>query len=135
MAQPKRVTYFKSKIEDRPGALLAVVQTLKEKKLGLVALWGYSTQPGEADLYCIPKDVEKFRNAAGAAGMTTWEATGFLLKGADRTGAMVNTLDALAKAGINIIALHAMAASGNYGAFLHVADADIEKTAAAIGAK
>jgi len=135
MAQPKRVTYFKAKIADTPGTLLGIAQSLKGKKIGLIALWGYSTQPGEADLYCIPRDVEKFRSFANAARMTTWEATGFLLKGADRTGALVSTLEVLAKAGINIVALHAMAAAGNYGAFLHVADADIEKTSAAIGAK
>ncbi len=135
MAQPKRVTYFKGKIEDKPGALLVVAQNLKNKKIGLIALWGYSTQPGEAELYCIPKDAEKFRNFARSAGMTTWEGAGFLVKGADKTGALVNTLAALAKAGVNIGALHAMAAAGNYGAFLRVPDADVEKAAAALGAK
>lgn len=135
MAQPKRVTYFKAKIEDRPGTLLGVAKNLRAKKIGLIALWGYSTQPGEADLYCIAKDADKFRSFAKAFGMTTWEATGFLLKAADKTGALVNTLEALAKAGINIIALHAMATAGNYGAFLHVSDPDIEKTAGILGAK
>ena len=135
MAQPKRVTYFKAKITDTPGTLLGIAQTLKARKIGLVALWGYSTQPGGAELYCIPKDVEMFRSFAKASGMAIWEATGFLLKGTDRTGALVSTLDVLAKAGINIVALHAMAAAGNYGAFLHVSDADVDKTAAAIGAR
>ena len=135
MAQAKRVTYFKAKIEDKPGSLLAVAQNLKAKKIGLVALWGYATQPGEAELYCVPKDLDKFRGFVKSAGMTMWEGSGFLLKGADKTGALVKTLEALAGAGINIGALHAMAASGNYGAFLRVPDADIEKAARTLAAK
>ncbi len=134
MPQPKRVTYFKSNLEDKPGALLAVASNLKARKIGLVALWGYATQPNEAELYCIPKDAEKFRAFLKSAGMTNWEATGFLLKGADKTGALVKSLEALAKAGVNIVALHAMAASGNYGAFLRVSEHDIQKAAEVLGA-
>ena len=135
MATPKRVVYFKGRLEDKPGSGLAVAQSLKAKNIGLVGLWGYGTQPGEAEMYCIPKDPDKFRNFAKAAGMVVEEGVGFYLKGADRTGALVKTLELIAKAGINIVAVHAMAAAGNFGAFLRVAPADVDKTAAALGAK
>ncbi len=135
MATAKRVTFFKAKLEDRPGALLSVAQSLKAKNIGLVALWGYGSQPGEAELYCIPKDTDKFRAFLKTSGMTMWEAAGFLLKGADKTGALVKSLEVIAKAGVNIVAIHAMAASGNYGAFLRVSDNDIQKTADALGVR
>jgi len=135
MAQSKRVTYFKAVLEDKPGALLAVAQQLKSRNIGLVAIWGHSTQTGEARMYCVPKDAEKFRTFAKAAGMTVNEGNGFLLKGADKTGALVKSLESIAKAGVNIVALDAIAASGNYGAFLRVDPADFEKTAEALGAR
>jgi hypothetical protein len=34
MAKAKLVTYFKSALEDKPGALLAVAKDLKSKNLG-----------------------------------------------------------------------------------------------------
>ena len=61
MAQPQRITYLKVALEDKPGALLAVTKELKSKNLGLVGLWGYATQPGQGELYLIPKKPEKFQ--------------------------------------------------------------------------
>jgi hypothetical protein len=135
VAKPKRVTYFKASIEDKPGALLAVAQDLKSKNLGLVGLWGYGTQPGQAELYLIPKNPDKFRNAWRASRMTFEEGTGFLLQGADRTGALVKNLEAIAQAGVNIIAIDAIAVSGSYGSFLWVAPPDADKTAKALRAE
>ena len=135
MAKPKRVTYFKTMIEDKPGAGLALAQSFKTGKINLAALWGYGTPGGQAEAYCIPKDADKFRAFAKSAGMTTSEGVGFQLSGVDKTGALVNSLNTLAKAGVNVIAIHAIATSGNYGAFVRVPDADIEKAAAALGAK
>jgi len=135
MATSKRAAFFKTRLEDKPGALLAVAQTLKAKNIGLVGLWGYGTQSGEAEMYCVPKDPDKFRNLAKTSGMIVEEGSGFLLKGTDKTGALVKTLDTIAKAGINIVGLHAIAAGGNYGAFLRVSAFDLSKTAEVLGAK
>lgn len=135
MAKPKLVVFFKTSLEDRPGTLLAVARDMKSKNLGLLALWGYGAQPGQADLYCIPKNPDKFRSAYKPAGMSMEEGTGLFLKGADTTGALVKTLEAIAKEGLNIIAIHALAASGNYGCFIRMAPADMEKAVAILGAK
>ncbi len=63
MAKPKRVTFFKANLEDKPGALLAIAKELKTKNLGLVALTGFGTQTGHAELIVIPKNSEKLRAA------------------------------------------------------------------------
>jgi hypothetical protein len=135
MAAPKRVAYFKAKLEDKPGAVLAFTQLLKSKNIGLSGLWGYGTQSGEAEVVCIPKNPDKFRTFVKTAGLVVQEGTGFLLKGTDKTGALVKPFQAIAKAGVNVISGNAMAAGGSYTAFLQVGAADIEKTGAAIGAK
>ena len=135
MAKPKIVTYFKTGLEDKPGTLLAAAQEMKSKKIGLVSLWGYGTQPGKGELYCIPKNPDKFRTAYKPSGLPAEEGSGFFVKGDDKTGALLKTLEAIAKAGINITAIHAIAAGDNYGSFIHVAPVDMEKTAKALGVK
>ncbi len=135
MAKSKLVTYFKTTLEDKPGTLLAVVREMKSKKIGLVALWGYGTQPGQGELYCIPKNPDKYRNAYRSFAPSAEEGSGIFVKGSDKTGALVKTLEAITKEGINITAVHAVAAGGNYGSFIRVAQEDMAKTAKILGAK
>lgn len=135
MAKPQRVTYFKVNLEDRAGSLLGIAQDLKSKKIGLVGLGGQGTQGGQAEVYLIAKDPDKLRNSWKSSGMTFEEGTGFFVKGEDRTGALVTPLDALAKAGVNIVKSEAMGVGGHYGLFIRVAPADVEKTAQALKAK
>jgi prephenate dehydratase len=135
MPKPERVTFFKASLTDQPGALLAVAQELKSKNLSLSGLWGYSVRDGRADLFVVPKNPEKLRAAWNATGRSFEEGTGFFLKGADRPGALVKALDALAEAGINITALHAIAVGGNFGSFLWVSPADVDRTVKALGTK
>lgn len=135
MAKPRLVTYFKTSLEDRAGTLLGVAKDMKSKNLGLLALWGFGTQTGQGELYCIPKNPDKFRNAYKPSGMRMEEGSGFFVKGTDKTGALVKTLETIAKEGINIAAIHAIAAGGNYGSFIHVAPGDVERTAKALGVK
>jgi hypothetical protein len=135
MAKPKRVTYFTTMLEDKPGTGLAFARSLKAKKIGIAAVWAYATQTGQAEVYCIPKDIEKFRVFLKSTGTTTREGSGFLLKGKDKTGALIATLEVLAKAGINVTAVHGISAGGKCGCFLRVADSDIEKAAVVLGTK
>lgn len=135
MAKSRIVIYFKTPLEDRPGTLLAVAKEMKSKKIGLRAMWGYGTMPGKGELYCIPKDPDKFRKAFKGSEVPVEEGSGFFVKGSDKTGALVKTLEAIAKGGVNIVAVHAIASGGKYGSFLRVAPADIEKTAKALGAE
>jgi hypothetical protein len=135
MAKAVRVTYLKAPLEDRPGALLAVAKDLKARNLGLMGIWGFSTREGKAELYVVPKNPDKIRKVWQDAMMLSEEGTGFLVKGADKTGALVKTLELLASAGINVTALQGIAAGGNYGSLIWVKPEDVERTAKALGAK
>ena len=135
MASVKLVTYFKIALEDKPGTVLAVAKDLKAKNLGLLALYGYGTQPGQSELYCIPKNPDKFRSAFKSANPTFEEGTGLLLKGEDKTGALVKALESIASAGVNMGAMYAIAAGGKYGSFIRIASADVEKAAKVLGVK
>jgi len=135
MATVQRVTFFKARIEDRPGALLATLKDLKEKNLGLAGVWASPGEPGWSDLYIIPKDPKKVGNYWRSASVLAEEGTAFFVKGTDKTGALVKTLQAIGQAGVNLIRTHALAVGGKYGTFLFVGQDDIDKTTKALGAK
>jgi hypothetical protein len=135
MAKPQRVTYFKISLEDKAGSLLGIAQDLRSKKIGLIGLGGQDVRPGNAEIHLIARNPDKLRNAWKSSGMNFEEGTGFFVKGADRTGVLVDTLDALAKAGVNIVMSEAMGVGGNYGCFIRVAPADVERAAQALNVK
>lgn len=135
MAKPQRTTYFKANLEDKPGALLAVLKELKSKNLGLAGLWGYSTSEGKAELYVVAKNPDKIRNAWKTSGLLAEEGSGFWLKGTDKTGALLGTLEAMANVGVNIIAIDAVAVGGKFGSFVWVKPEDVERATKALGAK
>ena len=135
MAKVQRVKYFKISLEDKPGALLGIAHDLKAKNIGLAGIWAYATQPGSAEACFVAKNPDKLRNAWKSSGVTIAEGTALFLKGTDKTGALVKSLEVLAQAGISITAIDAIAVGGNFGSFLHVAPADVDKAAAALGAK
>jgi hypothetical protein len=135
MAKVDRVTYFVLKVEDKPGALLKVMQDLKTKGIGLAGVWAVGAGEGMARVFAVPKTPEKLRAAWKASGQLSEEATGFFLKGADRTGALLKPLEALAAAGVNMDVANAIAVGGRFGCFIFVKAGDVEKAAEALGSK
>lgn len=135
MAKPERVTCFRTSIADRPGALLAIAKEFKTKNIGLIGYSGFSSQPGEAEVFVIPRKPDKLRNLWKTEGRTFREGSAFLVKGTDETGALITTLETLAREGINMTASNAVAVGGKYGSFLWVAEGEVERTARALGVK
>src|SRR3989339_1095357 len=119
MAKAKRLAYFKANIDDKPGALLALTKDLKGKKLDLIALKGVA-QAGQGEILVIAKSPDKLRDAWKASGALVEEGTVFFLSGTDTTGALVTSLDAIAKAGVNLVATEALGVGGKFGAVIWV---------------
>jgi hypothetical protein len=135
MAQAQRVEYLRAVLQDRPGSLLEVMQSLKGKNVSLKALWGFAKQDGTGEIYAIAKDNSKLRGVLNALGLQTETGTAFFLKGTDKAGVLVKNLEALANNEVNIRGIQAVALSGKYGALVWVKESDIEKAVAALGAK
>ena len=135
MSKPQRVIYFKAHLDDRPGELLKVTKELNSKNISLSGLWGFATSPGKAELYVIAKKADKLRKAWKDAGILAEEKTAFYLAGTDRPGALLKSLEALARAGINIQAIDAIGVGGRYGSYVWVNDADVQRAAGVLGAK
>lgn len=134
MPKAKRVAYFKAKIDDKPGALLALAKDLKAKKLDLIALKGVG-QAGQGEILAFAKNPKKLKDAWTASGTLAEEGTAFFLTGADKAGALVPSLEAISTIGVNIVAVEAIAVGGKFGALVWVAPGDVDKTAQALGAK
>ena len=135
MAKPQRIPYFMANLEDRPGELLKIMQDLKSKNINLAGVWGFATSPGRAQMYAVAKNPDKLRNAWKASGLLAEEGSGFFVKGPDRVGALLKTLEALANAGVNINAIDAVAVGGQFGSFIWVNPADVQRAAEVLGAK
>jgi hypothetical protein len=132
MTTATRMTYFKAKIEDKPGGLLALATQLKEQNIDLLGIKGVS-HAGHGDVLIIPKNPEKTRAAWTASGILLEEGTLFFLSDVNKVGALTPSLDALAKANVNIGALEAGAVGTKFGAFVWVDPNDVERAAKALG--
>ena len=135
MSKPQRVTILKANLKDQPGSVLGIMKDLKSKNIALKSLWGYGKSEGAADLYAIAKDPDKLRDAWKASGVFAEEGTGFFIKGVDKTGVLLKSLEALAQANVNMKALIAIAVSGKFGSIIWVDAMDVEKAAQVLGAK
>ncbi len=109
---------FSVNLPDEPGELSRLTAMLREAGINLVALWGYGPGTGEARFYCVPEQAEQFRSFAKTAGFEVQEGKTLYLSGTDEGGALVETLQRIAAAGINLQAIEAVAIRGEFGCFL-----------------
>lgn len=135
MARAQRVRYFKAHLPNKPGALLKLMQQLKARNLGLFGLWGFAANGSSAELYAVPKSPDKLRKLWSDAGILEEEGIGFCLRGVDRTGALNQSLKALADAGVSIDSIDAICVGRQFGSFIWIDPSDIEKATHALKAK
>jgi predicted amino acid-binding ACT domain protein len=136
MADSIRIAqYFYVETPDQPGVGAAMLATLRDAGVNLLAFSGFPSGR-KAQIDFVPENAEAFRAAAKAA---KWKLVGpkkcFLISGADRPGAVAELLTRLAQAKINVTAVDAVCASGGtFGAILWVQQRDVAKAAKALGA-
>lgn len=132
MAKPERMTCFVVNVADQPGTLLKFMSSLKTKNISLASLSGFVTTPGQGQIYAVAKNADKLRSVLTASGYQAEEKTVLFVKGTDRAGALLKTLESLADSGVNIEALNAVAVGGRFGTFIWFNKADVEKAADAL---
>lgn len=130
----KRVDCFFLDVEDKPGVLAQLARRLKDVKVNLKGLWGYTTGGGKGRIACVPQNSKKFLEGTKKLGIATTQAVAFHISGADKRGALCNVLDSLEKAGINIHVFDAMGFSGRLGAYIWVDPKDVEAAGKALKA-
>ena len=132
-----KVSYCTTEVSTRPGQAAAVLGTLREAGVDLLAFTGFPLGGGRAQLDFVAPSLIGVRRVARREG---WRLSppkrGFLIQGSDRPGAVHGHLARLADAGINVTAVDAITAgAGRYGAILWVKPRDYGRAARALRAR
>lgn len=132
----RKTAYFSMKTPNRAGQGARLLNGLAAHGVNLLAFTGFPSAGG-AQVDFIPYDAAKFSRAARKLGMkTSPRKTVFLVQGADKTGAIAAICGKLAKAGINMVAMDAVAAAGGrYGAIFWVRPRDVARASRVLHAK
>ena len=136
MASIRKADYYTMKVSQRPGAGAMLLGAMKQAGVNLLAFHGFP-QGGGAQVDFIPENGTKFRRAAKRAGLrVSKRKTVFIVRGADRVGALTGVLGKLAAKRINLVALSAVTAgSRRYGMIFWVKPKDIGRASRALGAR
>jgi hypothetical protein len=132
----RRVHYFSTSVPDKPGQTFRVLASLVSGGVNLLACAGTS-RGRRAQIDIVPDDTRRFAAAAKKAGLAfSQKRAGFLIQGDDRPGALADSLEVLADAGINVAAVDGLSAgSGRWGAIIWVADKDVRRAGSLLRSK
>lgn len=129
----RKETAYWGELDDQPGMLAQALQAVADAGINLSLLAGRRHGSGRARIYCIPDDVQRLRGLAQSYGAPLHEQTVFTIRGDDQPGTLAEVIRKLGDAGINIRDLAALSVGGQFAAAVAVADADVARTAAALG--
>ncbi len=130
----RQVDHFSASIPHKVGEGARVLAALRGAGIDLIAVWGYASGKGRAQLEMIPKDGAAFAAAAKAVKLRVKKGTAFYVSGDDRPGAIADILARLAAAKVNVGALQAVSAgTGRYGGVVFIPGAAARKAARVLG--
>lgn len=129
----KRTKVVTVDLTDKAGELARVLTACREAKADLTGTWGWSMGNGKAQAMLMGKDSKKIEEALKATGMKTTTGDACVCEGEDRLGVMQECLDKLAKAGVNLHAVDAMAVGGKFRSVIWADTAQYEKVCKTLG--
>jgi predicted amino acid-binding ACT domain protein len=131
----RRVDYFYTTVEDKPGAAYRLLSQLAELGINLVALTAVPVGPMRAQLTLFPADTARFRNAAKQANLSLdGPHRALLVQGDDALGAVADVHEKLADAGVNVYASTGVSNErGSYGYVVYVRPEEFEQAAQSLG--
>ncbi len=120
------MTDFVISLPDKPGAVATLAARFRQADISLVGLWGLGNESdsGLGRVHCIPESAEQFRNFAASAELAIEESQTFFLSGRAGSASLVETLEKIAAAGINLRAIQGVRRSEEFGCFLWAAEQD-----------
>ena len=136
MATIRKAAYFSMHAPNRVGAGARMLKGLSDEGVDLRAFTGFPNA-GRAQVDFVPTDIGRFLRAARKLGLKIGKRkTVFIAQGADKPGAIAAICAKLAGAGINLVAIDAVAAgAGRYGAMFWVKRKDVGRASRALNAR
>ena len=131
----RRVEYFHTSVNDRPGEALRVLSAPADLGGNLLAFTAIPTGLHQTQLTIFPADAQRLTTQSERVG---FEIQGphlaILVQGADVPGALVGIHETLNDAGVNVYAATGVSGGqGNFGYVIHVRPADFERAADVLG--
>lgn len=127
MAHWKQLTEFVVRLPHRAGELARLASQLKSANIEIVSYFGPTEGRSADGFHIVPADADQFRDFAAKIGLGTWEESCFSLSAEHRGGDLVSTLEAIARAGINIEFIEALHVESRFGVLIWVDDADVDR--------
>jgi hypothetical protein len=116
---------FTFTLPDRPGELAALAGRLRAADVNLLALRATPEPGGDRSMVdCVAESAEQFRAFAESAGLAVAEEPVIYVEGVDEPGALRHILEQVARGGVNVSGIEAVAFAGRYGAVVRVDPAD-----------
>jgi hypothetical protein len=133
----RKVNYCYTKVSNRPGQGVKVLEQIKDAGIDMVAFSGFPVGKGKAQLDFVTPDTTELRRLAKKNG---WRLSkmkkGFLVWGQDKEGAVHRHIKKLADNKISVTAADAVTAGkGRYGMILWVSPKNYARAARTLKAK
>lgn len=131
MAEVTPVVYYVGIIADKPGEGARVLNAFKEAGINLAAFLGYPKARKAEIILAVEEKAPALGPIAKKAGLAlSQKQKALLVSGEDYPGALAETLQKLAGAGISVVTTHAVTGGGGrWGALITVAPAAMKKAA------
>lgn len=129
-----KVIAVSTEVPDQVGTAAGMAAVLRERRIGLKAVWSRSSGSGMTTVVSIPEKIEDLRALAAEEGRTIEENPMVWLEGPDEIGALYPFLAKVGEAHINIQAMIALAVSGRFaGVFGFADEATVDRVVALLG--
>lgn len=131
----RRVEYFYTTVNDRPGEALHFLNALADVGVNLLAFTAIPTGLHQTQLTIFPADSSRLTSQSERVGFAVdGPHQAFLVQGEDVPGALVGIHESLHQAGVNVYAATGVSGGGgSFGYVIHVRPADVEGAAAVLG--
>jgi hypothetical protein len=131
----RRVDYFYTTVEDRPGQALRFLTTLSELGVNLLAFAAIPVGLLQTQLTIFPEDSLRLTDEGRKGGFALdGPHPALLVQGEDVPGAIVEIHEKLFQAGVNVYASTGVTGGkGSYGYILYVRPEDFGVAAEAVG--
>ena len=132
----RKAAYFSMQVPNRAGQGARMLTALRDAGINLLAFTGFP-HAARAQVDFVPYDSGAFLRAARKLGFDVGKRkTVFIAQGDDQPGAIAGICDKLAKAGVNMVAMDAVAAGkGRCGAMFWVKPKDVAEASRVLGAR
>jgi hypothetical protein len=130
----RRVDYFYTTVQDRPGEAYRLLDQMAEMGLNMLAFTALPVGPTHTQMTLFPADSGKMAAAAQRAGMRIdGPHAAFLAQGDDEPGALAEIHQLLYQADVNVYASTGVTdGRGGYGYLVYVRPEDYNRAAKAL---